>query len=74
MGSIRVEILNPKAKKLLQNLAELKLISIEETNESSFMKAVQNIRSKVKGNPPTLEEITKEVEAVRSKRYGKKSS
>ena len=71
---MRVEILNPKAKKLLQNLAELKLISIEETNESSFMKAVQSIRSKVKGNPPTLEEITKEVEAVRTKRYGKKSS
>ena len=73
MSSLRVQILNPKAKLLLQNLADLKLISIEETKESPFLKAVQSIRSKVKGASPTLEEITKEVEIVRSRRYGKKT-
>jgi hypothetical protein len=74
MNSVRVEILNPKAKQLLQNLADLKLISIEESNDSVFVKAVQNIRGRVKGTPPSLEEITKEVEQVRSKRYGKKGN
>jgi hypothetical protein len=32
---------------------------------------VNKFRAKAKSNPPTLEEITKEVEIVRSKRYAK---
>lgn len=69
MASFNVEILNPKAKKLLLDLAELRLISIKEDKVNPFLSAVKKIRSK-KANL-TLEDITQEVELVRSKRYGK---
>jgi len=65
----QVDILNPKASKLLQDLADLNLISIKETKEDGFLAIVHKLREKAAKNPPTLEEITKEVEAVRSKRY-----
>lgn len=67
-----VNILNPKAKKLLQDLADLKLISLESSDENSFMKAVKQLRKKASASPPSLEEITKEVESVREKRYAQK--
>jgi len=69
MTTLNIEILNPKAKKLLQDLAELRLISISEKTSNSFIEVIEKIRSK-KSNI-SLDEITKEVEAVRSKRYGK---
>lgn len=69
----QVEILNPKADKLLQNLADLKLISISKTSPDSFLTTVKQLRKKAASKPPTLEEITKEVETVRSKRYAGES-
>jgi len=69
--TLQVDILNPKATKLLQNLADLNLISIKETQEDDFLKIIKKLRSKASYNPPTLEEITKEVESVRAKRYAK---
>ncbi len=33
MESIKIDILNPKAKKLLQNLADLKLIKIKKSDD-----------------------------------------
>lgn len=69
MTTFNIEILNPKAKKLLQDLAELRLITITESKSNPFLKAIKKIRSKKA--ILTLEEITKEVEIVRSKRYGK---
>ena len=71
MTTIQVDILNPKAGKLLEDLAELKLISIRKASEDGFLKLVKKFRAKAKSNPPSLEEITKEVEIVRAKRYGK---
>ncbi|MCH5597399.1 hypothetical protein [Niabella ginsengisoli] len=68
----QVDILNPKADKLLQDLADLKLISISKTSNDSFLKVVKRIRKKASLNPPTLEEITKEVESVRTKRHANK--
>jgi hypothetical protein len=67
MESIRIEILNPKAKKLLQDLADLNLISIynEKTSFSDFL---EKIRSK-SDSELSLEEITQEVEEVRKSRY-----
>ena len=65
----QVDILNPKADKLLQNLADLKLISLSNTSSDPFMAVVKRLRKKAATKPPTLEEITKEVETVRSKRY-----
>lgn len=71
MQTYQVNILNPKAAKLLQDLADLNLISIKQTSEDNFLKVVNKLRSKAANNPPSLEDITKEVEAVRAKRYGK---
>ena len=70
--TIKVEILNPKAKKLLNDLADLNLISISEVKEDTFMEVVKRIRSKSKENKLPLSEITKEVEKVRSRRYAHK--
>jgi len=70
----QVNILNPKADKLLQDLAALKLISISKTSGNDpFLSVVKRLRKKAAVKPPTLEEITKEVESVRSKRYAGKS-
>lgn len=71
MQTFQVNILNPKAAKLLQDLADLKLISISERPENGFQTAVNALRKKATAAPPSLEEITKEVEAVRAKRYAK---
>ena len=71
METLNIEILNPKARKLLKNLADMELISIKETPKDDFLKFVNKLRAKAKNNPPTLEEITKEVESVRAERYAK---
>ncbi|MBK9191669.1 MAG: hypothetical protein IPM77_09225 [Crocinitomicaceae bacterium] len=71
MSSLNIEILNPKAKKLLQDLADLRLISITENPENLFFEKVKRLRSKK--IRISLDEITKDVEKVRSKRYGKKA-
>ena len=73
MGTVKIEILNPKAKKLLRNLEELNLIVIRDYSESGFSELLKKLRSK-SPDAPTLEEITKEVELVRSERYGKKDT
>jgi len=68
METISVEIKNPKARKLLNNLVELDLIAINPG--ASFTKVLAKLR-KNEHQAPTLEEITAEVEFVRAKRYGK---
>ena len=71
MTSIRVDILNPKAEKILKELADLNLIAIRSAKGDNFLKIVNKIRKKAKTNPISLQEITKEVELVRQKRYAK---
>lgn len=71
MNTIQVDILDPKAGKLLQNLADMNLISIKDLPEDNFLKVVTRLRKKAKKNPPSFDEITKEVELVRAKRYAK---
>lgn len=69
METIRIEILNPKAKSILKGLADLNLISIKkEKKQSEFLDLLTKLRSNEEF-APSLEEITKEVESVRSKRY-----
>lgn len=68
--SIRIDILNPKAVKLLKNLAELNLISIQQESKNGFVDVLKRLRSNSK-YAPSLEEITNEVEKVRAKRYEK---
>ncbi len=72
METIQIDILNPKAKKIIEDLEELKLISIREkpTFDSMelLLKTLRNKRPKISN-----EEIRKEVESVRTKRYAKKT-
>lgn len=66
---MRIDILNPKAAKILKELADLNLIAIQDTSNNGFAKVLKQLRSKAK-SAPSLKEITAEVEKVRSKRYG----
>ena len=72
MESLRIDIVNPKAKRILKELEALELINIRR-HESS--KPFQVLLNKLRKKPMTLtqEEIIKEVEAVRTKRNVKKS-
>ncbi len=70
MTTMRIDILNPKATKLLKDLADLNLIAIQDTSKNGFATVLKKLRSKAK-SAPTLDEITKEVELVRAKRYAK---
>jgi hypothetical protein len=65
MSTIQIEILNPKATKLIQDLADLQLISINQPKETGFSKLLAKLRTQVKA-VPSLDEITKEVESVRA--------
>lgn len=67
---MRIDILNPKAAKLLKDLADLNLIAIQDTSKNGFASVLKKLRSKAK-SAPTPGVITKEVELVRSKRYAK---
>ena len=71
MEIINIEIINPKAKKLLQNLADKKLISIidNDNSKNNFKTLLEKLRKK-STSAPSLDEIQKEVESVRRKRYG----
>jgi len=64
MEMINIEILNPKVKDIIYNLAELKLISIKD--KKSFSSLLVKMRSH-DNLSPTFEEITSEVELVREK-------
>lgn len=70
MNTLKIDILNPKAAKLLEDLADLKLIAIRDSPTSGFASILQKLRSKSE-KAPNLDEITKEVELVRNKRYAK---
>ena len=64
-------ILNPKANKHLKELVDLKLIAIKEPSTTGFASVLKKLRTNAH-KAPTLDEITKEVESVRSRRYAKK--
>jgi hypothetical protein len=66
MEVLNIEIINPKAKMLLMNLAEMNLIQIKSGPTLSDM-LTQLRRNESKA--PSFEEITKEVETVRQARY-----
>ncbi len=71
MEYIKIEILNPKAKSLIKNLADMELIRIKKDKaKSEFAELLDRLRIHSK-NVPSLEEITKEVESVRKARYEK---
>ncbi len=69
MESIKIEIINPKAKKLLKDLADMKLISILP---QTSLKLLLNKLRKSKSYTPSIEEISNLVNEERETRYGKK--
>lgn len=71
MKSFEIKILNPKALKLLQNLADLELISFKKQDDN-LQTVLKRLRKKASANPPSIKDITKEVEIVRAKRYATK--
>jgi hypothetical protein len=71
MEALRIEILNPKALKLIKGMEELKLIKVSDepvTDLKAFLKRMRRNAA----SAPSLDEITKQVEIVRAKRYAKK--
>ncbi|SKB53577.1 hypothetical protein SAMN05660776_1745 [Salegentibacter holothuriorum] len=68
METFQIDILNPKAKKLLKDLADLNLIKIKPSQKTDFSALLTKLRSK-SIQKLSLEDITKEVEAVRKSRY-----
>lgn len=68
MNTLRIDLLEPKAERLLRDLADLNLIAIRDINiNSGFMRVLKKLRSKSE-SAPNLDEITKEVESIRAKR------
>ena len=75
METMRIEIINPKAKKLLKDLADLNLIVIKKSVETKdeFKDVLSKLRSNYPNEVPSLDEITREVEDVRAARYANKA-
>jgi uncharacterized protein YydD (DUF2326 family) len=72
METMRIEIVNKKAKRIIMELADLNLINIRDKDQiKSFQKLLNKLRSN--RETPSLAEITEEVELVRAKRYAKKN-
>ncbi len=74
MEAITIEIVNPKAKQLIEDLAAMKLINISQSTTSlnnDLLKILAKLRSNAESTL-TLDEITKEVESVRAKRHASK--
>ena len=71
METIRIDIINPKAKSILNDLADLELIRIKkEEGKSEFKELLDKLRVN-SDEAPSINEITAEVEAVRKARYEK---
>jgi hypothetical protein len=68
MNTIQVNILNPKADIILKDMEKQNLISIKRTSDKNLRSVLNHLRSNAK-TAPSLKEITKEVELVRTKRY-----
>jgi hypothetical protein len=71
MGAIKIEILNPKAFQLIKGMQDLNLIKVSEEPESQLKSYLKKMRKK-SSLAPSLEEIAKIVDEVRTERYAKK--
>ena len=75
MTTYQVDILDPKADRLLKDLADMNLIAIKQTESDGFMQVVEQLRCKAERlGLPTMEEITDEVETVRTERYARRKA
>ncbi|MFN5477289.1 MAG: hypothetical protein ACK484_11930 [Sphingobacteriales bacterium] len=73
MEALKIEVLNPKALKLIKGMEDLKLIKVTAERKDDFQQYLKKMRSKSK-SAPNLKEITKVVDQVRSERYAKKKN
>jgi hypothetical protein len=71
MEALKIEILNPKALKLIKGMQDLNLIKVSDAPATKFKSYLKKMRQN-SSTAPSLEEITKIVEKVRSARYSKK--
>lgn len=71
MEALKIEILNPKALQLIKGMEELKLIKVSDEPVSTLKAYLKKMRRN-SASAPSLGGITKIVEDVRAKRYGKK--
>lgn len=73
MATLRINIINPKAKKLLKDLEDSGFISIEKEDKNDLATLLSKLRRNSK-DAPSLEEITQEVELVRAERFAKENA
>lgn len=71
METLTIDLINPKAKKLLKDLMDLKLINIREIKPKSKLKNLLGKISSDKEVLMTMDEITAEVKAYRKEKYAK---
>ena len=71
MEAYKLEILDPKALKLIKGIQDLNLIRVTKEPVSSVQLYLNKIRKNA-SNAPSLDEITSIVEKVRSKRFTNK--
>jgi hypothetical protein len=72
MNTFEIEVLNPKAIKLLKDLADLKLITLKKAEKETWESMLKKLRRNA-SSAPFLEEITEEVELVRAEMYAEKN-
>jgi hypothetical protein len=51
METMRIDILNPKAARLLKDLADVNLIAIKSASKSGFASILEKLRSKADSTP-----------------------
>ena len=71
MEAYKLEILDPKALKLIKGMQDLNLIRVTKEPVSSVQLYLNKMRKNA-SNTPSLDEITSIVEKVRSKRFTNK--
>lgn len=71
MEAYKLEILDPKALKLIKGMQDLNLIRVTKEPVSSMQLYLNKMRKNA-SNAPSLYEITSIVEKVRSKRFTNK--
>ncbi|MEQ1921260.1 MAG: hypothetical protein ABL952_02015 [Pyrinomonadaceae bacterium] len=74
MDTYQIEIIDPGAKKLLDDLANMNLIKVQAIEPKKVFKRLLAKMRSSETTVPSLEEITAEVESVRSERYARKSN
>ena len=74
METLSIKILNPKAKRLLKDLADMNLITIGKSIDpkNEFKELLSKLRSQ-SDTAPSLDEIAQEVENVRAIRNANKA-